>query len=747
MINAQKPNTVGLSQVIARIRSGRYVIPDFQREFKWDPSKIRELMRSIFLDYYIGTLLLWKGKLDDFDTFSCRPIKGFSGVANPEHIVLDGQQRLSAMHYAFMAPDELAPSRKSRYLYFIRVDSFEDENYDLAFEYYWTQYGRNLLNDSAEQYKTHQFPLAVLGQPPGALASWIADYKAHWQSEQARLDETGDVTAANEARRHGQKAASFGDRLWMIRDEYQVSYIELDRDLDVDKVCDIFSKINSTGQALDVFDLLNALLVPKRVALRQTLWENAKPRLAWPEAPRMNIYVLQVMSMLAQDGVCSPKYLYYLVPGRERKLQNPDGSSEHRTYVRNEGDFERQWEASVAAIEKALRSLRTSYGVISPRLLPYPSMIPVFASLQVEASRLPGPSRLDAQRKIASWYWTSVFRSRYSSAVESTAAADYRDLCRWFADAGDEPHVLDDIRAAAPTLDLRGETSNSSAVYRGVMNLAILRGAEDWIDRSAPTQDDLDDHHIVPKSRRKELQIDNAIDSVLNRTPLSSATNRTVIRDRLPNEYLPELIEANDKETVQDVFETHLISAQALDILLRDPFRRGDFEEFLYERQATVRRELESVLAGHTSGPSPAAIQAADRNLGQIELSLRKLIDSTCRGDFSVVPTNILGNVKNRIKSSMNANPSLDRGRDWTLRETLDFFDLRELEMTITSKPSWPLFQSLFRSKKDVTDRFRQLAELRNCIRHSRPVGEVTLKDGEAAIHWFRQVVTEYPSE
>ena len=33
---------------------GRYVIPDFQREFKWESKDIREFMRSIFLDYHIG---------------------------------------------------------------------------------------------------------------------------------------------------------------------------------------------------------------------------------------------------------------------------------------------------------------------------------------------------------------------------------------------------------------------------------------------------------------------------------------------------------------------------------------------------------------------------------------------------------------------------------------------------------------------------------------------------------------------
>ena len=33
----------------------------------------------------------------------------------------------------------------------------------------------------------------------------------------------------------------------------------LDRDLEIDKVCDIFTQINSRGIRLDVFDLVNAL--------------------------------------------------------------------------------------------------------------------------------------------------------------------------------------------------------------------------------------------------------------------------------------------------------------------------------------------------------------------------------------------------------------------------------------------------------------------------------------------------------
>src|SRR5687768_9511141 len=105
MKDAQKPDHVSLNTLINYLREGRFVIPDFQREFEWKPWDIRELMRSIFLDYYIGSLLLWKGKSENFDALSCEPVYGFAGSGSPEFIVLDGQQRLTAMFYAFTAPE------------------------------------------------------------------------------------------------------------------------------------------------------------------------------------------------------------------------------------------------------------------------------------------------------------------------------------------------------------------------------------------------------------------------------------------------------------------------------------------------------------------------------------------------------------------------------------------------------------------------------------------------------------------
>src|SRR2546429_398336 len=175
MKDAQKPDHVSLNTLVNHLREGRFAIPDFQRDFEWKPWDIRELLRSIFLDYYIGSLLLWKGKPENFTALACEPIYGFQGKADPSHIVLDGQQRLTAMYYAFLAPDVTAPGRQNRFLYFIRVDQFMEEAYDQAFEYDWTQRGEKLLEDRAAQFDSHMFPLAVVGQGGWALPNWVQD--------------------------------------------------------------------------------------------------------------------------------------------------------------------------------------------------------------------------------------------------------------------------------------------------------------------------------------------------------------------------------------------------------------------------------------------------------------------------------------------------------------------------------------------------------------------------------------------
>lgn len=741
MKDAQKPDHVSLSTIISRLKEGRFVIPDFQRDFEWEPKDLRDLMRSIFLDYYIGSLLLWKGKDENFEALSCEPIYGFQGKLSREHIVLDGQQRLTAMYYAFLAPDEPLPNRANRYVYYLRVDRLMAEEHDQAFDYAWTKnHVQKILTDQTHQFAENIFPLSIVGAGGWDLPNWVQGYQQYWEEQLTLATEAGEEEAIETAQLRIDDAKQFGELLLGITQQYQVSYIELDKDIAVDKVCDIFTQINSKGVQLDVFDLINALLKPKGLQLRH-MFREAKPRLEFVDTTRMNVYVLQVMSILKQ-GYCSPKYLYYLLPGQKKQVRDKDGKRKTEILIPDVHEFEKRWDAAINALEDAIKLLRhpQEFGGISSNYLPYVSILPAFASIQLHAKSLASQERLSAQRKIRHWYWASVFTNRYSGSVESTSARDFLDVKEWIKDDALEPGLIQEFKSRFKNLELRKETRRGTSVYNGIFNLLVLQGARDWMTGNVPQHGDLDDHHIVPASWGSEHLSGDTVHTILNRTPLTAETNRHVINDKLPNDYLPQMIESNGESAVRAILESHFISPAAQSILLRDPFTPDDFEEFIAERQRTFQEAIDYLLIKERIDLSPQ-LRELDEKVEKVELAVRKTILTTLDGDADKLPQHVSQKVNERIQKASKKNAAMDAERYDALSGKLEYFDLRELQDTITGKSTWTMFSERFSNKETLLVKFNQLAELRNGICHSRTVDEVTRKEGEAAILWFEKVL------
>lgn len=741
MRDAQKPDHVSLSTLVNYLREGRFVIPDFQREFEWKPWDIKELMRSIFLDYYVGSLLLWKGKPESFRDLSCEPIYGHGGGIKQEYIVLDGQQRLTAMNYAFLAPDKPLPNRTSRFFYFIKVDRFMADEFDEAFDYdRVTRRWARVLDNQKEQYSSHLFPLSVIGATGWELPNWVQGYETYWRKVVDDATANGDTERAAEANIHAENAKLFGEHLQGITGQYQISYIELDKDLGTDKICDIFTQINSKGIRLDVFDLINALLKPKGLQLKH-MWRNASTRLDDVETEKMNVYILQVMSILRQS-YCSPKYLYFLLPGQEKPVRDPDGTRRKEILVTDTYDFQSRWDAAVDALESAIKVLRhpQEYGAISSTFLPYVSILPVFSAVRAHIKSIPHARRLDARRKLRHWYWASVFMSRYSGSVESTSARDFIDMKVWFDDDALEPPVIAEFAQRFKSIDLRKETKRGSSIYNGIFNLLVIQGARDWMTGDVPQHGDLDDHHIVPDSWGKKNIPGGLINSIMNRTPLTADTNRRIIGDKLPNQYLPELIRENGEETVRNILESHFISPAALAILLRDPFGPDDYEAFIAERQKTLQEAIENLLIKERLD-LPPQLRQLDKEIEDVELALRAAVNAALDNDPARLPPHILQKVDERIARAAKKNASLDTDYYETLIGKLEYFDLRELQDTIVSKATWSNFEGRFGNKETSLKKFDQLGELRNGIRHSRSVSEITAKEGEAAILWFKEIL------
>ena len=183
-----------------------------------------------------------------------------------------------------------------------------------------------------------------------------------------------------------------------------------------------------------------------------------------------------------------------------------------------------------------------------------------------------------------------------------------------------------------------------------------------------------------------------------------------MIKARLPNAYLPELIEQNGESTVRAILESHFISPAAFDILLRNPFGPDDFEAFISERQRTLQDAIENLLIKERLDLSPQ-LRDLDAATEQVELSVRKTVEAALGGDGSQAPQHVLQKVEERITRAAKKSAALDMDRYQTLAGKLEYFDLRELQDTITSKTLWPQFEPRFANKESLITKFDQLGK------------------------------------
>jgi hypothetical protein len=127
-----------------------------------------------------------------------------------------------------------------------------------------------------------------------------------------------------------------------------------------------------------------------------------------------------------------------------------------------------------------------------------------------------------------------------------------------------------------------------------------------------------------------------------------------------------------------------------------------------------------------------------DREIERIELQLRAEIAGRDRSAPLQVAEPVRENLLKRRLGDAKRNAFLPQRSDDALADLVEYCDFRELQEIVTSKANWAAFSSQFGDKDTLTTNFNHLADLRNSLRHSRNVGDVTLREGEAAIEWFK---------
>ena len=87
------PSKVG--DLLSDVRNGKVGLPDLQRPFVWKDSKARDLLDSMLKGYPIGYIMLWQSP-EDYETVNHIGTNNKTYV-QPDYLVIDGQQRLTAL--------------------------------------------------------------------------------------------------------------------------------------------------------------------------------------------------------------------------------------------------------------------------------------------------------------------------------------------------------------------------------------------------------------------------------------------------------------------------------------------------------------------------------------------------------------------------------------------------------------------------------------------------------------------------
>lgn len=526
-MDIQKPD---IKSLVDDISKGKIVLPDFQRDFVWKPDDVTDLLVSIFADYYIGTMLVIDDVKDEA-RFKLRLVQGVpeqTQVSSIVKILLDGQQRCSSIYYALMAPNLPLSGRKNPYRFYLRLDAAISDDWENCIES--VNSGNRSQFDKIQQDKN--FIPFTLFMETNRLVRLIQER------------EQNDVLP---------KAIEFSNQIT----SYQVQMVELKRETPLDRVVEVFERINRTGLPLNITDLLVARLFKSDIQLRELIEIAVE---LYPEVFEQNEIEIEFVLRL----MCIMRGL----PIKKKSILELEPEN-----------FNTDWDEACKYLSRALDRIQNvlgGYGAVDyKRFVPFKTMIIPLAAMLWHMDR----ERIAFDKnyaKVDQWYWVSVFGNRYNEAVNTTTFTDFERVCLWMKEEDRVPEFL--VRFNVDNVDLR-TASKSAATYRGVLCLIVLNGARDFQTGKDPFANKtvLEDDHIFPKSIYRDNEI-------LNRTLIASNAEKS---NKQPNQYFGALETLSSRERLEEILDTHLIDSNGYSALLAN-----DLEQFKKARAVTIREKI-----------------------------------------------------------------------------------------------------------------------------------------------------------
>ncbi len=516
--------------LLSWVKSGQVAIPEMQRPFVWDSTKVRDLLDSLYNGFPIGYLITWQSAdvgLKDGSKSAFR------------QILIDGQQRITAMTAALVGQQ-------------VVDKSYRKKRIKIAF------------NPATEKFATLT---PVIDRDP----AWISDVAEfvnapNFSATKAYLDANPGVDA--------ETAQRSLERLTSVK-QAQVGIITLAEDLDIETVTEIFIRINSKGVPLSSADFAMSKIASHgqfganlRKLIDYFCHLSVAPHvyddIATNDSEFATSPYLKAISWLKNDSsdLYDPSYTDVIRVAGIKEFGR--GKVAALVSVLSGRDFETRSFDEQLAIESFERLERVlleivnqrnfqqftltirSAGFIAPRLISSKNALNFAYALYLKLRSEGTLNEADIKYVVRKWFVMSILTGRYTGSFETAFEADIKRI----DDLGAR-RALEDIEASqlasnfwdvALPMDMKS-SSVRSPYFLTFLAAQVHARAKGFLSKNVTIASMIEEvgdiHHIVPKNYLVKSGVNDRSDYnqianyALTETPINIA-----IKDRAPSEYM-----------------------------------------------------------------------------------------------------------------------------------------------------------------------------------------------------------------
>lgn len=581
-----------IETLLTWVKTGEIAIPEIQRPFVWEATKVRNLLDSLYRGYPVGYLIAWRNptvKLKD----------GSSSAG--KRVLIDGQQRVTALMAALLGQQ-------------VVTKDYERVRIRIAF------------NPLEQRFEVSN--VTTVKNP-----AWIPDV-AEVFAQGASL--FAMVNAYCERNSGTQQDTIFQviEKLRKITSNL-VGVIELDGDLDIETVTEIFIRVNSAGAELSQADFAMSKIASNEsfggntlrkaidyfchLAVAPDFFDKIKEndtafattdffqKMAWVKNENDDIYDPSYTDMLRVAFTSEFKRgklqdLVALLSGRNFETKQFEESIAETSFAGlkqgvlnfiNENHF-----------KKFVMIIRSA-GFVDASLIGSQNALN-FAYILYLTLRSQGKAAPDIESAVRRWFVMSALTGRYSGSPESTIDFDIRQMHEQGFDAFSPATFAGELSDAywGALLPQEMNTSSSTSPYFRVFQAAQVKlGDKGFLSRDITVRDLIlnkcDVHHLFPRNHLKGQGLNRGRYNQIANYALTQSEINIAISDKAPSVYFKELMEQcqGGKRKYGGITDLDELKANLAESCIPEGILNGDsqdYDEFLEQRRKLMAAKIQT---------------------------------------------------------------------------------------------------------------------------------------------------------